>query len=78
MKPTLLSIKAEYAQEPDDDYTPGHPNQTLMLEMTHCGAGPYLVITTERWAMDKPRELHKLISRFAVQVEALFDMDQGA
>lgn len=75
MKPTLMSIRAEYVQSPDgDDCTPGYPDQTLTLEMTHCGAGPFLVIETERWAFDRPKELHRLVQSFA-QVATLFDQE---
>lgn len=76
MKPCLMSVTAVYAQSPDDGDM-GVNDQTLTLEMTHCGAGPYLVISTERWAMDRPRELNRLVKQFAAQVEYLFDADQG-
>lgn len=76
MKPTLMSVTAVYMQSPDgDDENRG--DQTLTLEMTHCGAGPYLVIETERWAVDRPRELNQLVKQFVAQVEALFDASQG-
>lgn len=77
MNPTLMSIKAEYVQSPDGDDPRRGDDQTLTLEMTHCGAGPYLVIATDRWAFDRPKELHRLVRNFAAQVESLFDLDQG-
>jgi len=45
--------------------------------MTHCGAGPYLVLETTRWAVDSSKELNRLVKQFAAQVEALFDAEQG-
>lgn len=77
MKPTLMSVTAVYMQDGDGALEASPVDQTLTLTMTHCGAGPYLVIDTERWAVESPKELHRLIKRFAAQVEYLFDADQG-
>jgi hypothetical protein len=76
MKPCLMSVTAVYVQSSDGDDL-ALDDQTLTLEMTHCGAGPYLVITTERWAMDRPKDLNRLVRQFAAQVEYLFDANQG-
>lgn len=77
MKPCLMSVTAVYVQESDRDDM-GMDDQRLILEMTHCGAGPFLVISTQRWAMDRPKELHHLVRDFAAQVESLFDQEPGA
>ena len=75
MKPCLMSIKAVYVQEFDGDEV-GLDDQTLHLEMTQCGAGQFLVIETRRWAVDHPKDLNRLVRRFAAQVEYLFDAEQ--
>lgn len=77
MKPTLMSVTAVYMQDGDGALEASPTDQTLTLTMTHCGAGPYLVIDTARWAVESHKELHRLIKRFAAQVEYLFDADQG-
>lgn len=75
MKPTLMSITAVYMQ--DGDGGAPEADQTLTMSMTHCGAGPYIVIETERWAMDRPKDFNRLIKTFAAQVEYLFDASQS-
>lgn len=75
MKPTLMSVTAVYMQDGDGGVS--DVSQTLTLSMTHCGAGPYLVLETERWAVDRPKELTRLVKQFAAQVEYLFDASQG-
>ncbi len=76
MKPTLMSVTAVYMQDQDGDQSQGD-SQELTLSMTHCGAGPYLVIETDRWAVDSSKELNRLVKQFAAQVEYLFDAGKG-
>lgn len=38
--------------QPDDDNGPGIDDQYLTVKVEDAGAGPYLVLETERWAMD--------------------------
>lgn len=76
MKPTLMSVTAVYMQEADGAQELP-TEQTLTLTMTHCGAGPYLILETTRWAVDSSKELNRLVKQFAAQVEALFDAEQG-
>lgn len=75
MKPTLMSVTAVYMQEADGAQELP-TEQTLTLTMTHCGAGPYLVIETDRWAVDSSKELNRLVKQFAAQVE-YFDAGKG-
>ena len=70
--PTLMSVRATYMQTADDGY-PANASQTLLIEMTHCGAGPYLVVKTERWAMDHPEELLTVLDEFSENVKPLFN-----
>lgn len=75
MKPTLMSVTAVYMQEADGAQELS-TEQTLTLTM-HCWAEPYLILETERWAVDSSKELNRLVKQFAAQVEALFDAEQG-
>jgi len=68
---TLMSVRAEYMQD-DDDNGDGE-SQALSVEMTHAGAGPYLVVKTKRWAIDNPEELLTVLDGFSEQVKPLFD-----
>lgn len=77
MKPTLMSVTAVYMQDGDGALEASPVDQTLTLTMTHCGAGPYLILETERWAVDSSKELNRLVKQFAAQVEYLFDAEQG-
>lgn len=74
--PTLMSVTAEYRQDSDDDQIDGD-EQELKLSMVTGGGAPYLVIETQRWAVDRPKELSRLVKQFAAQVEYLFDANQG-
>lgn len=76
MKPTLMSVTAVYMQEADGAQELP-TEQTLTLTMTHCGAAPYLILETTRWAVDSSKELNRLVKQFAAQVEYLFDAEQG-
>lgn len=69
---SLMSITAVYVQDADGDQD-SDAAQELKLSMTTCGTSPYLVIETQRWAVDRPKELTRLVKQFAAQVEALFD-----
>lgn len=48
----LESIEAQFTQEPDscDDSSLA---QTLTVTIDDAGAGPYIIISTPRWAIDK-------------------------
>lgn len=70
---SLMSITAVYVQDADGDQD-SDAAQELKLSMTTCGTSPYLVIETQRWAVDRPKELTRLVKAFAAQVEALFDV----
>lgn len=69
---SLLSVTAVYVQDADGDQDTPHA-QELKLSMTTCGDAPYLVMETQRWAVDRPKDLNRLVKQFAAQVEALFD-----
>ena len=70
--PMLMSVRADYMQDGDDNGS--YPaSQTLCLEMTHCGDGPYLVVKTERWAIDDVDEISNLLCHFWRHVNPMFD-----
>ncbi|MCU0807938.1 MAG: hypothetical protein MUC53_08370 [Candidatus Contendobacter sp.] len=72
--PMLTRIVATYWQNQDDAYDnePG-VDQVLTLTIETAGAGPYLVVSTERWAMDHPKELHRLMKAFVAAGKPLFE-----
>ena len=69
--PMLTRLVATYYQ-PADECDPG-VDQVLTLTLDTAGAGPYLVIQTERWAMNDPKELHRLIKAFVAAGAPLFE-----
>jgi hypothetical protein len=69
--PMLMRLVATYYQSADD-CDPG-VDQVLTLTLDTAGAGPFLVISTERWAMNDPKELHRLIKAFVAAGEPLFE-----
>ncbi len=46
------AVSVTYSQEEDSDGRDGHDVQTITVSTHDAGGGPYLVIETERWAMD--------------------------
>jgi hypothetical protein len=77
-RPTLLSVTAIYVQNADGDQDKRDgDSQELTLSMTTCGDSPYLIVSTDRWAVDRPKELSRLVKQFAAQVEFLFDAHPG-
>ena len=68
--PLLNRLTATYYQDADD--CDAGMDQVLTLTLDTAGAGPYLVIQTERWAMNHPKELHRLLKAFVAAGEPLF------
>lgn len=58
-----------YVQDPDDAQDPPRNLQELRVEAVDAGAGHYLVISTERWAID-PEGLEAFVSalRYALSL----------
>lgn len=48
--------------QPDDDHGAGLDDQYLTIKVEDAGAGPYIVIETNRWAVDL-EEIPALIER---------------
>lgn len=54
----LNEIQFQFSQDGDgNDSAP----QQLRVTMDSCGDEPYLVIHSERWAIDHPNELHAVL-----------------
>ena len=62
-KPALESARLVFAQDQDSDSSDPDPH-LLTVEWLDAGGGPYLVLKTERWAIDHPNELEKLLRTF--------------
>lgn len=61
---TVQTLKARYNQLPDD-CAPDDSDQFLEVEALCNDAGkPYLVITTERWALNDIDEMIKILTDF--------------
>jgi len=80
MKTYLNNVIVEYAQETDGDDVDharrAGGSQELTVEFTHCGAGPYLVLKTQRWAIDEPSELLDLLNEAKDRIEPLFERNE--
>jgi len=59
-KPTRI----EFSQDEDSDGRPGVDTQSLTVYVADAGGGPYLVIETERWAIDDLDELADMLRMF--------------
>lgn len=73
MKTYLNNVIVEYAQETDGDSS---GVQELTVEFTHCGSDPYLVLKTQRWAIDDPSELFDLLHEAKERIEPLFERNE--
>ena len=47
----MCSKKLEFIQD-QDTLQDGFNDQLLFVEINDSGAGPYIIISTERWALD--------------------------
>ena len=81
MKTYLSSVIVEYAQETDgddmDQARRAGDLQELTVEFTHCGAGPYLILKTERWTVDEPSELLNLLLEANERIKPLFERNES-
>jgi hypothetical protein len=78
MTPLLRSVRFVITQDADDnDDNYAVPTQALDVSIESCGAGPYLVLKTERWAVDHPHELIDVLVLMHQAVLPLFDAFNG-
>ena len=59
--------------QPDDEHS--LEIQELKITITHEGAGAFLVLETERWAVDHPDEIHTVVQRAWKRCHKLIDED---
>jgi len=69
--PVLNRLTATYYQDADS-CDPGM-DQVLTLTLDTAGAEPFLIISTERWAIDTPEELMRLLKAFVAAGQSLFE-----
>ena len=65
-----FKLTATYSQEPDCEQTGSEP-QFLYLSVEDCGGGPYIVMETERWAMDSVDDFIELLKEFKKKYKKL-------
>lgn len=70
--PEIVTVSATFMQDPDTAQE-NDLQQELHIEVVDSGAGHYVVIRTDRWAMDTPEDLVKLIRRVMAVMEAPAD-----
>lgn len=58
----LDEIRHTYTQQQDDCAQLASDTQTLVVEVVDAGAGPYIVIATDRWAIE-PAGIDELCAR---------------
>jgi len=61
-----LEITATYEQDPDDL---SDKEQFLTVTVKNSGAGPYLVLNTDEWAIDSPDDLKPLLDLIKIHEE---------
>ena len=67
-KPKLESLTATYGQEEDSAGRPFENFQIITLSTHDAGGGRYIVIETERWAVDNAEELLALVQDFQAKL----------
>lgn len=63
----IESVRVDYMQEEDSCSSDGP--QVLTVETQDAGGGPYLVISTTRWAIERPEDLLPLLRRVLALAE---------
>lgn len=58
----LSSVTEVYSQDQDSCGPLEDSGQDITLETNDAGGGNYIVIKTERWAMDDASEINKLVN----------------
>lgn len=69
---TCCSVVCLFAQADDEQE---HEMQELKVTVTHQGSGAYLVLETDRWAVDHPDELMSVVTRVWMRCHKLIDED---
>jgi hypothetical protein len=68
---TIYSLKSEYLQNADCEKDDVSDHNSITVEAKYSpGGGFYYLISTERWAVDDPKELIELVNDFIKRLEA--------
>ena len=74
----ISQVTVNFTQPADDEDDRRNGDQYLTVLVTHCGDGrPYLVLTTDRWAMGYPDDLKMLLDEVARQTKPLFARNES-
>jgi hypothetical protein len=73
----VSQVTVNFTQPVDGEDDRRNGAQCLTVMVTHCGDGPYLVLTTDRWAMDYPDDLKVLLDEVARQTKLLFARNEA-
>lgn len=63
-KPELVAMESTYQQDVDASAPNDTLGQYITIKAEDAGGGFYYVISTERWAIDDPKELFDLLEEF--------------
>ena len=69
VKHVMANIFATFEQECDTCKESSAGPNTLDVEVAHGGGGPYIVISTERWALDFDKDVDELIDGLRAVVD---------
>ena len=76
-KPELVSMEATYRQEEDSNAPSNSLGQFITIKAEDAGGGFFYVISTERWAVNDPKELFELLESFRRMVELPTNTTEG-
>lgn len=62
-KPEVTEVKFVFSQDEDTGGRIDELGQSIAIRLQDAGGGPYYVIETDRWAIDKPSDLTALLTK---------------
>lgn len=66
------SVSVTYIQQADSNSpSSADDHQRLVIATENSGAGFYLVLSTERWAIEKPEEMTNLLNDFNKRINSI-------
>lgn len=57
LEPKIFQASVTFVQDSDSGDPGEFRSQELRIEIDDAGGGPYFVISTERWAFDRPDDI---------------------
>ena len=67
----LSSITEVYEQDEDSAGRANESRQDITLETVDAGGGSYIVIKTERWALDDAADMAKLVGKMKAMLKRI-------